>query len=213
MSDASPGFTVWTETVPGQATNWYFVLPNVYGRRLDGQQFSGLAIELTHGVAVCWDGRVIRHGTSIMNLGNKVLRKNKADGCLVKLNNVYGTFCAAKTRLVDFGRDSMLGEAQRHARFVCDLEPDVDSTAPLSDSSDHGNNDGGEDAEQPSMQHYVIPRVGDDTSRKFPAPIVLVPERLPPAALPHAMRVEQARLDRIERDKARPLPVALQALP
>jgi hypothetical protein len=104
------------------------------------------------------------------------------------------------------GSDSMLGEAQRHAKLVRDLEPDVDSTAPSSD--DHGNDDGGEDAEQP-MQRYVIPRVGDDTSRKFPAPIVLVPERPPPAALPHSVRVEQARLDRIERDKAIPLPVAL----
>ncbi len=29
--DASPGFSVWTETIPGAAKNWYFVMPNVVG--------------------------------------------------------------------------------------------------------------------------------------------------------------------------------------
>ena len=70
VNNASHEFsTVWNETVPGNASGWYFELPNVYGHRLDGQPFSGLAIKRRHGVAISWDGRVIRHGASVMNVG------------------------------------------------------------------------------------------------------------------------------------------------
>lgn len=87
VNDASQGFTIWTEDEPGSTQNWYFVLLNVYGRRptnvapgKKGAVFHGLAIRLTHGVLLSWDGRVIRHGTSMM-------RRTK---------HVYGTFFAAK---------------------------------------------------------------------------------------------------------------------
>ena len=90
---ADPGFAVWTETVPGAAKNWFFVLHNVYGVETRGsnhrRQFAGVAIRLTHGVGISWDGRRIRHCTSIFDPG-------------VPENHVFGTFCAPKVRVLDF---------------------------------------------------------------------------------------------------------------
>ena len=93
VNDAGPGFAVWTETFPGSAKNWYFVLPNVYGvdRRTEKtRQFAGVAIRLNHGVAVSWDGRQVRHcSTSVTDVGRHG-------------NHVFGVFSAPKVRLVDY---------------------------------------------------------------------------------------------------------------
>ena len=65
VHDASQGFRVWNEDVPGCGANWFFVLPNVHGLKPDGvTKFRGMAVKLGHGVAISWDGRVIRHCTS-----------------------------------------------------------------------------------------------------------------------------------------------------
>ena len=51
VHDASQGFAVWTEEVPGRGENWFFVLPNVHGLKLDGvTKFRGMAVKLGHGV-------------------------------------------------------------------------------------------------------------------------------------------------------------------
>jgi hypothetical protein len=95
---------VWTESVPGLASNWYFILPNVYGETNEGTRFSGLAIQLTHGVAIQWDGRILRHCTSILH-NDGVGSPSTIDKPLVPPENqVYGMFSAAKTKLVDFAR-------------------------------------------------------------------------------------------------------------
>jgi hypothetical protein len=83
VHDASQGYILLTEDVPGRGKNWYFILPIVHGRRpylrgpdgkytggpdgrrVPGVQYRGLVIELTHGVAISWDGCVIRHCTSL----------------------------------------------------------------------------------------------------------------------------------------------------
>ena len=36
VHDASQGFAVWAEEVPGFGENWFFVLPNVHGLKPDG---------------------------------------------------------------------------------------------------------------------------------------------------------------------------------
>jgi len=113
VHDASQGYSVWTEEIPGCGANWYFVLPNVHGKRaprrgahgeqLEGKPFAGLAIKLGHGVAISWDGRVIRHCTSISQpdglSGGKVGFDRKKFG-----NKLYGTFTAAKEKVVKAGR-------------------------------------------------------------------------------------------------------------
>ena len=91
VNDATPGYAVWTESQPGQTKFWYFILPQVYGRRADGSTYNGIAIKLTHGVAISWDGRRIKHCTAV----ERVIKGDT--------NYRYGTFCGAKTSLVKLG--------------------------------------------------------------------------------------------------------------
>ncbi|KAI2496633.1 hypothetical protein MHU86_17892 [Fragilaria crotonensis] len=107
VNDASQGFSIWTEDEPGSTRNWFFILPNVYGKRPDGMggekgaMFHGVAIRLTHGVLISWDGRVIRHGTSVME----------------RTKHVYGSFFAAKGSVVAYGaRMAFRKEAIRRRR-------------------------------------------------------------------------------------------------
>ena len=90
VHDASQGFSIWTEETPGTATNWYFLMPNVYGVKDDGTHYNGIAIKLKLGTAISWDGRVVRHCTAVPCTGGS--------------NHVYGTFTAAKERIVCLGR-------------------------------------------------------------------------------------------------------------
>jgi hypothetical protein len=90
VHDASQGFSVWTEDNPGTATNWYFLMPNVHGVNNGGTHYNGIAINLRHGTAISWDGRVVRHCTAVP--------------CPGVSNHVYGTFTAARERIVGVGR-------------------------------------------------------------------------------------------------------------
>lgn len=105
VHDASQGFSVWTEEHPGVAKDWYFIMPNVHGRRLDGSSFAGVAIKLHHGTAISWDGRVVRHCTSITmpdGIDGRSPLDSHRKGDFA--NHVYGTFTAAKERIVQAGR-------------------------------------------------------------------------------------------------------------
>ena len=65
-NDASQGLTIWTEDNPGTTEDWFFVLPNMRGIFPGtNQDYNGIAIKLSHGVLIGWDGRLIRHGTAI----------------------------------------------------------------------------------------------------------------------------------------------------
>ena len=75
-ADESVGISTWVEEKPGQATNWYFILPNT--TLLDNPS-RAVVIRLSHGLSIMWDGRVIHHCTSVTNTG------------IVK-NHVYGNF-------------------------------------------------------------------------------------------------------------------------
>ena len=97
VHDASQGFSIWTEDSPGSTKNWFFVLPNVYGTKPGtGDSYNGLVIRLCHGVLISWDGRIIRHCTSMM--------ERNAPGGKKRGHNVYGTFFAAKTRHIALGQ-------------------------------------------------------------------------------------------------------------
>jgi hypothetical protein len=66
INDASQGFSVWTEEMPGLVDNWYFVLmPNLLGVSVDSTALRVLPSKCLHGTAISWDGRVIRHCTSL----------------------------------------------------------------------------------------------------------------------------------------------------
>jgi len=62
--DKSRSFAVWAEKAPGQAKNWFFVMPDV---SIDGS--TGVAIQLHHGCVISWDGRLVRHCTSKTDVG------------------------------------------------------------------------------------------------------------------------------------------------
>ncbi len=99
VGNVSQGFYIWIEEVPGLASNWYFVMPNLYGIGNDGRPFDGVAAKLQHGTAISWDGHVIHHCTSLTS----------PDGPdtpfgVGKRNHVYGTFTAAKEHIVNVGR-------------------------------------------------------------------------------------------------------------
>jgi hypothetical protein len=105
VHDASQGFAVWTEEVPGHGEKWCFVLPNVHGLKPDGvTKFHGMVVKLGHRVAISWDGRVIRHCTSVSHpdgLEYAMAGKVKDSHFCIHL---YGTFTAA-TRRELFGQE------------------------------------------------------------------------------------------------------------
>lgn len=84
VSDGSIGYSVWVELIPGEAKNWYFILPNILIEYM-GKTYNGLAIALSHGTCIAWDGRVIRHGTS------DTIVSNAQNGC-------FGWFWSADMR-------------------------------------------------------------------------------------------------------------------
>jgi hypothetical protein len=89
--------------VPGQGTNWYFVMPNLYGRQLDGRAFSGLAVQLTQGVAISWDRTVIQHCTSLLHPDGPAV-DTVCEGSKCGKNHLYGTFTSTEERVVDAGQ-------------------------------------------------------------------------------------------------------------
>ena len=113
VNDASQGYSVWTEDFPGTGKNWYFVMPNVYGHRyhknrqddaLGRGRYEGVAVKLGHGVAISWDGRLIRHCTSISHPDGMDVGRVGTVGNQKFTNHLYGTFTAAKEKIVRAGR-------------------------------------------------------------------------------------------------------------
>ena len=104
-NDASQSFSIWTEEFPGTTNSWYFVLPNVFGKKnKGGHMYNGVAIKLTHGTLISWDGRLIRHCTSVMD--------RKEGG------HVYGTFFGAKTKLVHYGIQRAIASERQRRVYV-----------------------------------------------------------------------------------------------
>lgn len=110
VGDASQGFCMWTESIPGAAENWYFVMPNVLGVDEVGKEFRGLAVKLSHGVAISFDGRVLRHCTSLSP-------PNAGCGALLSAPNLlFGSFTAAKERVLQAGRVHAFTMARKKER-------------------------------------------------------------------------------------------------
>ena len=117
VHDGSQGYSVLGEEFPGQGTNWFLVLPNVYGLRPDPDgndwiRFEDLAIRITDGVSVSWDGRDIRRCTSLSEPDGPPVGEGLGDrACGSKYyakNHLYGTFTAVKERVVEAGSEKAL---------------------------------------------------------------------------------------------------------
>ena len=67
--DVSPSVATWHDgDVNHPCQNWYFLMPNVRLKEIDGRRtesMKGTAIKLSHGTIIQWNGRVIRHCTSL----------------------------------------------------------------------------------------------------------------------------------------------------
>jgi hypothetical protein len=59
VNDSSLSLSIFTEVIPGDATNWRFVMPNL---SFDGSK--GVVVDLVHGTAISWDGTKVRHCTA-----------------------------------------------------------------------------------------------------------------------------------------------------
>ena len=105
INDASQGYSCWTEEMLGWGENWYFIMPNVEGKRPNGTKFTGLAIKLGHGIAISWDGRIVRHCTSVScpdGLDSGYVGVGKYSTSFV--NALCGVFTCAKEKIVRAGR-------------------------------------------------------------------------------------------------------------
>jgi hypothetical protein len=105
VNDASQGYSCWTEEMLGWGENWYFIMPNVEGKRPDGTKFTGLAIKLGHGIAISWDGRIVRHCKSVScpdGLDSGYVGVGKDSTSFV--NTLYGVFTCAKEKIIRTGR-------------------------------------------------------------------------------------------------------------
>ncbi len=97
------GFSVWTEKIRGLGSIWFFVMPNLHGIRPDGRPFRGAVIQLSYWTAISWDGFVIRHATS-HSKPNGVDGMRDGDAGFFPRNHLFGTFTAAKERVIKVGR-------------------------------------------------------------------------------------------------------------
>lgn len=173
VHDASQGYSVWTEEIPGCGANWYFVLPNVHGTRahrrgahgeqLKGEPFEGLAIKLGHGVAISWDGRVIRHCTSISQpdglCGQKVGSDRKKFS-----NKLYGTFTAAKEKIVKAGRAWCRANKLDVVRAVKEVGDDTVNGGDRKETGE-GNVDCGSDDDADVDEHDPVPAAAAEEVR------------------------------------------------
>ncbi len=82
VHNASRGFSVWTEEVPGLGANWFFVLPNVHGKKPDGTEFHGMAVKLGHGMDT-GDGPDPMVGVEAVDIGKESVVGSPADRLLV----------------------------------------------------------------------------------------------------------------------------------
>jgi hypothetical protein len=94
-------------------TNWFLVLPSIYGLHPspDGYdcwiRFEGLAIRITDGVSISWDGRDICHCMSLTEPDGppvEVLGDRAGGSKHGAKTHLYGTITAAKERIVGAGR-------------------------------------------------------------------------------------------------------------
>jgi hypothetical protein len=135
VHDASQGFSVWTEEIFGLGSNWYFVMPNLHGKQPDGRAFCGVAIKLSYGIAISWDGCLIRHAT-FPSKPNGIDGKRVGDAGYLPRNHLIGTFTAVKEPVIRAGRALCAASAAQKAASevndcrIDDLVPGTGENAP-----------------------------------------------------------------------------------
>mmetsp|Transcript_913 Transcript_913/g.1806 ORF Transcript_913/g.1806 Transcript_913/m.1806 type:complete len:291 (+) Transcript_913:2369-3241(+) len=67
--DMGKSISIWVERKVGRAGNWFLCFPNMMVH-YKGKVFNGLRIQLFHGAVVEWDGRRMKHFTTVIDVGN-----------------------------------------------------------------------------------------------------------------------------------------------
>jgi hypothetical protein len=104
--DGNVGYVIWTcKHGSDDVDNWYFIFPNLIGKRADGTTFNGVAVRLYHGVGIAFDGRVIRHCTSVTD-NVRIPQMDK----IGVTPHVFGTFAGTNIDYIERIRQSTLEE-------------------------------------------------------------------------------------------------------
>ena len=69
VNDLGKSFSIWVERKPGTARNWFLCFPNMQ-IKYQGRIYQGLRIQLFDGAVVEWDGRAMKHFTTVTEIGN-----------------------------------------------------------------------------------------------------------------------------------------------
>jgi hypothetical protein len=174
VGDSSQGFSVWTEEIPGKSANWFFVMPNLYCTN-NGTPFNGVAVRLYHGTAISWDGRVIRHCTSLTRPDGA--KKPIGGGRDPTVNHVYGTFSAAKKRAVNAGRRGAAAAAAAGCTVEASLGDafapvgvDVVGAAKVCDDNDDDDNEEEKFPQEDEVLPPYDPKIEDADPDRHPPP-------------------------------------------
>jgi hypothetical protein len=86
--------------------------------------FNGISIKLGNATAISWDGRLIQHCTSVTCPDGREGSHVADAGGKQTINHVYGTFTAAKERIVHAGRKraTLLRETKEFANDGNEIE-------------------------------------------------------------------------------------------
>lgn len=68
VHDLGKSFSIWVERKPGTAKNWFLCFPNMMVE-YHGKTYYGLRIQLFDGAVVEWDGRLMKHFTTVTDVG------------------------------------------------------------------------------------------------------------------------------------------------
>jgi hypothetical protein len=98
-NDLGSGISIWAERQPGTACNWNLMFTNMTITH-EGRAYKGLKIELCHGAVVQWDGRVMKHCTSMTKINGENVEAEVSEEGDDACNRVYGCFFAPSGKLV-----------------------------------------------------------------------------------------------------------------
>lgn len=116
VNDGCKCICIWRETHDGWAQNWYFVLPDVvvqYPFTLENGEvvmktYQGIAVRLYDGIMISWDGRIVRHGTTV----TRPVPKSKEG----RANHTYGCVYVAKQSVIDFWNNKNKDDKNREGK-------------------------------------------------------------------------------------------------
>ena len=82
VNDATITTATWVEDKIGETENWYFVFPN-----LTRDLKRAMVVKLFQGCTINWDGKLVRHASSLTRLRGGAGRSSSAGNCELRRRN------------------------------------------------------------------------------------------------------------------------------